>query len=235
MILAGLALLAMAGCQPSSRIAVTNPAVQEAALKGEGEVFPMPSFKPSLSPRIRDIYTANCARCHGEKGDGKGPDASRLGIQPANFTDAQYVRSTPPLQFYNAITEGSKNMEAHRVKLTIEDRWALVFFVRFFATSQQDIVQGQDLYRRYCSVCHGLRGLGAFDGPKPTLVQTLNPPPRNFNDFVWMADKPDTRFFTSISDGRPWTAMPAWGGTIPETDRWRLINFLRTFTYDPGF
>src|SRR5215468_6327918 len=31
------------------------------------------------------IYQENCAACHGDKGDGKGPQADRLSIKPRNF------------------------------------------------------------------------------------------------------------------------------------------------------
>ena len=34
------------------------------------------------------IYMENCAACHGEKGDGKGPESNRLKTKPRDFTGA---------------------------------------------------------------------------------------------------------------------------------------------------
>lgn len=32
------------------------------------------------------IYLESCAACHGERGDGKGPEADRLNTKPRDFT-----------------------------------------------------------------------------------------------------------------------------------------------------
>src|SRR5512145_1611816 len=41
------------------------------------------------------IYLQNCAACHGEKGNGKGPEADRLETKPRDFTGGNYkFRST---------------------------------------------------------------------------------------------------------------------------------------------
>jgi len=42
------------------------------------------------------VYRENCTACHGEKGDGKGPQADRLKTKPRDFTGGIYkFRSTP--------------------------------------------------------------------------------------------------------------------------------------------
>ena len=42
------------------------------------------------------IYLENCVACHGQKGDGKGPEAGRLKTKPRDFTTGNYkFRSTP--------------------------------------------------------------------------------------------------------------------------------------------
>src|SRR5215831_7645879 len=42
------------------------------------------------------VYGENCAACHGQKGDGKGLEASRLKTKPRDFTTGNYkFRSTP--------------------------------------------------------------------------------------------------------------------------------------------
>src|SRR6516225_10450213 len=59
------------------------------------------------------VYRENCVACHGEKGDGKGPQAYRLRTKPRDFTKGIYkFRSTPsgslPLDkdVYRTITQG---------------------------------------------------------------------------------------------------------------------------------
>src|SRR5438132_2437867 len=48
---------------------------------------------PALGERV---YRENCTACHGEKGDGKGPQADRLKTKPRDFTGGIYkFRSTP--------------------------------------------------------------------------------------------------------------------------------------------
>ena len=46
---------------------------------------------PKMIARGREIYTAKCAVCHGEKGDGKGPGSLNLPLKPADLTNAKMV------------------------------------------------------------------------------------------------------------------------------------------------
>ena len=43
--------------------------------------------KPGNPERGKAIYLKHCVRCHGEKGDGQGPDADSLIVRPTNFQD----------------------------------------------------------------------------------------------------------------------------------------------------
>ena len=40
------------------------------------------------------IYDTNCVRCHGEKGDGEGPDAGNMYPKPRNFTTGLFKFKT---------------------------------------------------------------------------------------------------------------------------------------------
>ena len=44
---------------------------------------------PKMIAKGKEIFTAKCALCHGEKGDGKGPGSVNLPLKPADLTDAQ--------------------------------------------------------------------------------------------------------------------------------------------------
>jgi len=81
-------------------------------------------------------YQIYCAPCHGELGDGKGI-TSNYGMVPANFQDPR-LRDMADGQIYNAIINGSPNgvMLPYADKLTVDDRWAVVAYVRTLQRAQ---------------------------------------------------------------------------------------------------
>src|SRR5262249_42044201 len=46
---------------------------------------------PAQIGRGKEIFTARCAVCHGDAGDGKGPAGLALPLKPADFTDKRGV------------------------------------------------------------------------------------------------------------------------------------------------
>jgi mono/diheme cytochrome c family protein len=70
-----------------------------------------------------ELYSANCAGCHGESGKGDGAAASSL--QPTrNFTDLEYMASRSTNDFYTAITQGVEpDMPAFADKMSESERW----------------------------------------------------------------------------------------------------------------
>ena len=77
----------------------------------------------------RKIYTQRCAKCHGEKGEGDGPDAKELNLHPAKFT-ASSVRDESDGALYWKITVGKKGMPDFGKRLSPNDRWNVINFVR---------------------------------------------------------------------------------------------------------
>ncbi len=50
----------------------------------------------AADPPGKAIYDKNCAQCHGERGDGKGPAAPHLAPKPRDFTTGKFkIRTTP--------------------------------------------------------------------------------------------------------------------------------------------
>lgn len=84
------------------------------------------------------------------------------------------------------------------------------------------IARGQQLFATNCASCHGAIGRG--DGP---AASTLSPRPADLTD-AHMRLHPDGAIFQTISDGLAGTAMPAWKDRLGATDRWDLVNYLRT-------
>lgn len=82
---------------------------------------------------------------------------------------------------------------------------------------------GAGIYQANCATCHGPQGRG--DGP---AAPAMTPPPSNFTESKY-ADYPDQFFFWIVSEGKKGTGMPPWKDLLSEEDRWRVVEFLRSF------
>jgi mono/diheme cytochrome c family protein len=83
----------------------------------------------------RSIYFDKCAECHGDAGKGDGPQGKMYDPAPSNLTDAKHMSTLTDGQLFYQISEGRKPMPAFKKRLTKEQRWQLVLFVRSFAES----------------------------------------------------------------------------------------------------
>lgn len=85
----------------------------------------------------KEIFTAKCALCHGEAGNGKGPGAARLALKPADFTDNRMVAEMPGNYWVWRVSEGGlvepfrskgSTMPAWKAELSMNDRWAVIAY-----------------------------------------------------------------------------------------------------------
>jgi mono/diheme cytochrome c family protein len=84
----------------------------------------------------RGIYLDKCSQCHGTSGKGDGPDAATYYPSPTNLTDASHINSVTDGEIFYQISQGRKPMPAFKKRLTEEQRWQLVLFVRAFAAHE---------------------------------------------------------------------------------------------------
>lgn len=77
----------------------------------------------------RKIYMQRCAKCHGEKGNGDGPDAKELNLHPAKFTGSS-IHDESDGALYWKITVGKKGMPDFGKRLSPNDRWNVINFVK---------------------------------------------------------------------------------------------------------
>jgi mono/diheme cytochrome c family protein len=87
----------------------------------------------------REVYLDKCAHCHGDTGKGDGRDASRYDPQPTDFTDAKLMNGATDGELFYKISEGKKPMPVFKNKLTEDQRWELVLFIRSFAQSSPSV------------------------------------------------------------------------------------------------
>lgn len=78
------------------------------------------------------IYMDECAQCHGERGRGDGPEAAMHDPPPADLTDASHMNTVTDGEIFYQISEGRKPMPSFKKRLTEDQRWELVLFVRSF-------------------------------------------------------------------------------------------------------
>jgi mono/diheme cytochrome c family protein len=99
-----------------------------------------------LLQRGRERYDVYCSPCHGLAGFGDGMVAKRADelqegtwTPPASF-HSDLVRSRPVGHLFNTISNGIRNMPAYGPQIPVEDRWAIVAYVRALQRSQNATV-----------------------------------------------------------------------------------------------
>jgi hypothetical protein len=81
----------------------------------------------------RQIYSDDCAQCHGERGKGDGPEARTHAPLPADLTDAKRMATVTDGEIFYQISEGRRPMPSFKNRLTQDQRWQLVLLVRSFS------------------------------------------------------------------------------------------------------
>ncbi len=88
-----------------------------------------------LLNRGHDRYEIFCSPCHGRLGDGNGMVAQRGVRAPADFhTDR--LRSVPPGYIFQVITNGYGGMGDYGDQVPVDDRWAIVAYIRALQLSR---------------------------------------------------------------------------------------------------
>ena len=98
------------------------------------ETNPLPITR-QLMERGQQRYQINCLPCHGPDGDGKGITSKYNMFSMANFHDQRLVNMADG-EIFNTITYGKNLMGAYGPNVTVEDRWAIISYVRALERSQ---------------------------------------------------------------------------------------------------
>lgn len=89
----------------------------------------------ALLARGRERYDIFCSPCHDRVGSGNGMIVQRGYKQPTSF-HTERLRLTPDGYIFQAITNGFGVMPSYAVQIPVEDRWAIVAYVRALQLSQ---------------------------------------------------------------------------------------------------
>jgi mono/diheme cytochrome c family protein len=130
------------------------------------------------------------------------------------------MRGETPAFFYTAVTEGRGEMPSFQEVLTSDERWDIVFYVWRFSTSAETLALGQSIYDTSCAACHGAGGTGQVLGAA------------DFTDLRFTDARAPRDFYLVVTQGKG--SMPAWQGRLTQDERWGVIDYLRTFSYDPA-
>jgi mono/diheme cytochrome c family protein len=105
----------------------------------------------ALLDRGKDRYNIFCAPCHDQTGSGQGMVAKRAAaipgagaMAPTNLT-IERLRHIPDGQLYGTISNGIRNMPPYGPQTTVDDRWAIVAYVRALQLSQASYSPEQKL------------------------------------------------------------------------------------------
>ena len=88
------------------------------------------------------------------------------------------------------------------------------------AVSESSLAAGQKIYVKRCVACHGKAGNG--DGPD---AANLGIHPAKLSDGL-IREQTDGELFWKITVGKK--PMPNYGSRLSPTDRWNVINYLRS-------
>jgi mono/diheme cytochrome c family protein len=89
---------------------------------------PIPADDKSVSAG-RDVYVAQCLKCHGDAGKGDGPSAKDLNPKPRNISDPAIAAQTDGSIFWK-LTTGRKPMPTFENLISEDDRWNVINYVR---------------------------------------------------------------------------------------------------------
>ncbi len=126
----------------------------EERLRATAEIIsnPFPITDAGLA-KGKELYTIFCGICHGEKGDGLGylvreanPATGDAGgkypAAPANLVNDEFSAASNG-RFYHAIMYGLNVMGAYKDKLSYEERWQVIHYIRSLQAANKKLTYSE--------------------------------------------------------------------------------------------
>lgn len=89
----------------------------------------------ALLMRGQERYNIYCSPCHSRSGDGKGMIVQRGFSPPPSFHEPRLL-DAPAGHYFNVITNGYGAMYSYASRVPVDDRWAIVAYIRALQLSQ---------------------------------------------------------------------------------------------------
>ena len=110
---------------------------QDNSFPDDIDYFPIP-ITEEVVQRGRSRYDIFCSACHGLTGNGDGMIVRRGFRRAASFNDDR-LRQAPVGHFFDAITNGWGAMPSYAAQVVVQDRWAIVAYIRALQESQRNL------------------------------------------------------------------------------------------------
>lgn len=108
---------------------------------------PYPITQEGLT-KGQELYIIYCGICHGTKGNGDGylvrDNGGKYPAQPANLLDSQFVNSSNG-RLYHAIMYGKNAMGGYADKLSYEERWQVIHYIRSQQAKEAKLEYGPEV------------------------------------------------------------------------------------------
>lgn len=180
------------------------------------------------------VYQNYCSVCHGDKGDGQSRAKNGLNPPPRNFTTPEAAAELTRERMILSVTHGRPGtaMIGWGTELSAAEIEGVVDHIRttFMRPDSKSARKRPDsklmasrggvLYMQACAMCHGETGKRATAG-------NMQPPPRDFTSPEAAAELTRKRMIASVTNGRPNTAMRAYGGQFSNSDIEAMVDFIR--------
>ncbi|MFN2530280.1 MAG: cytochrome c [Pyrinomonadaceae bacterium] len=124
-----------AGPQPSASPGAGSTAA--ALYPDDVDTFPF-LITDEIVTRGRERYEIFCSVCHGLTGYGDGMIVRRGFRRAASFQDDR-LRQAPVGHFFDVITNGWGAMPSYAPQIPVQDRWAIISYVRALQLSQPNV------------------------------------------------------------------------------------------------
>jgi len=191
-------------------------------------------FIPGETRTGEHIFHNYCSVCHGDRGDGQSRAKDGLNPPPRNYTTPESAIELTRERMIHSVTHGRPGtaMIAWGEELSGAEIENVVDYVRktFMKLGNSSTVhkdpdkkllasRGGVLYMQRCAMCHGETGTRDTTG-------RMQPPPRDFTSSDVIAELTRKRMIASITNGRPGTAMMAFGSQFSKADIEALVDFI---------
>ncbi|MEE9373241.1 MAG: cytochrome c [Saprospiraceae bacterium] len=129
------------GFTPNGSVPYYYNDTEEERLRAITEIIinPYPITENGLASG-KELYNIYCGICHGENGDGLGylvrdanpakfDEGGKYPVQPANMILEEFINSSNG-RYYHAIVYGKNMMGGYTDKLSFQERWQVIHYIR---------------------------------------------------------------------------------------------------------